>query len=186
MPMRRQIRQRDSVQGGVALLVDDEHVAVHPYVFREVCRNGAIMAEAVGTFEIERVGFDASNDVLDGILEEFRDGVRSASREETFIDASQGIRSATEVEVDWALMLMPMLSRVPQDVGPRLLSSIFRRFEREGDTSAFGLMNAVTSVARDARDPETRWELEKFGGGIPARLIHCPTANTTSAEPIAV
>jgi hypothetical protein len=29
-------------------------------------------------------------------------------------------------------------------------------------------MNAVTSVARDTRDPELRWRLEEFGGGIPA------------------
>jgi hypothetical protein len=28
-------------------------------------------------------------------------------------------------------------------------------------------MNAVTSVARDTRDPELRWRLETFGGGIP-------------------
>ena len=27
-------------------------------------------------------------------------------------------------------------------------------------------MNAVTSVARDTRDPETRWRLEELGGGI--------------------
>jgi hypothetical protein len=28
-------------------------------------------------------------------------------------------------------------------------------------------MNAVTSVARDTRDPELRWRLEELGGGVP-------------------
>ena len=31
-------------------------------------------------------------------------------------------------------------------------------------------MNAVTSVARDTRDPELRWRLEEFGGGIPVAM----------------
>ena len=48
---------------------------------------------------------------------------------------------------------------------------ILGRFTTEGDTSRFGLMNAVTSVARDTRDPELRWSLEKLGGGIPAAIL---------------
>jgi hypothetical protein len=31
-------------------------------------------------------------------------------------------------------------------------------------------MNAVTSLARDSRDPDDRWRLEELGGGIGARL----------------
>jgi hypothetical protein len=186
IPISRQVRPRDSMQGGVALRVDERDIAVHPYVFREVCRNGAIMAETIGTLEIQRVGFDAPNDVLDDVLAEFREGVRSAAREEIFIDASRQIRSATEVRADEALMLMPMLSGIPQGVARQLFSSVFRRFESEGDRTVFGLMNAVTSVARDTQDPEARWELEKYGGGIPARLLHCPTADTTPAEPVGV
>jgi hypothetical protein len=30
----------------------------------------------------------------------------------------------------------------------------------------FGLVNAVTSVARDQKDPQVRWRLEELGGGI--------------------
>jgi hypothetical protein len=40
------------------------------------------------------------------------------------------------------------------------------RFFQEADRSRFALMNAVTSVARDTRDPEVRWRLEELGGGI--------------------
>jgi hypothetical protein len=38
------------------------------------------------------------------------------------------------------------------------------------DQSAFGVLNAVTSLARDTRDPETRWQLEELGGALPSHL----------------
>jgi hypothetical protein len=37
---------------------------------------------------------------------------------------------------------------------------------RTGDTTLFGLANAVTATARETRDPELKWDLEEFGGGI--------------------
>ncbi len=43
-----------------------------------------------------------------------------------------------------------------------------RTFFEAEDRSAFSLMNAVTSVARDQDDPEVRWQLEELGGGVPA------------------
>ncbi|MFZ5831522.1 MAG: hypothetical protein ACOY3P_15670, partial [Planctomycetota bacterium] len=43
-------------------------------------------------------------------------------------------------------------------------------YEQEGDDSVFGLMNAVTSVARDEPDPQIRWDLEELGGSIPALI----------------
>jgi len=49
-----------------------------------------------------------------------------------------------------------------------LIDQIMRTFMEADDRSAFGLMNAVTSVARDQDDPEVRWRLEELGGGVPA------------------
>ena len=61
---------------------------------------------------------------------------------------------------------MPLLSRLPANVGGDLLTKIMDEFLREGDQSRFGLANAVTAVARDTSDPDMRWNLEEFGGGI--------------------
>src|SRR5262249_37430897 len=47
-----------------------------------------------------------------------------------------------------------------------LLAQIMDEYFREGDRSQFGLANAVTAVARETRDPELRWNLGGFGGGI--------------------
>jgi hypothetical protein len=51
-----------------------------------------------------------------------------------------------------------------------LWSEITRRYDQAGDSSAYGLMNAITAVARDERDPETKWRMEELGGGILAML----------------
>ena len=42
-------------------------------------------------------------------------------------------------------------------------------------------MNAVTATARDTRDPDLRWRLEEFGGGIPALLK--PTGAAPATRP---
>ena len=56
---------------------------------------------------------------------------------------------------------------MPPEIAAQLLDSIRGRYTASRDRSRFGLMNAVTSVARDTRDPELRWRLEELGGGIP-------------------
>ena len=43
-------------------------------------------------------------------------------------------------------------------------------------------MNAVTSVARDTREPELRWRLEELAGGIAAHIEPAPTGDDTAAE----
>ena len=44
-----EVRPQDRLQGGVALRVVEADILVHPYVFRQVCRNGAIVAQALET-----------------------------------------------------------------------------------------------------------------------------------------
>jgi hypothetical protein len=55
-----------------------------------------------------------------------------------------------------------------------MLGDILDRFTKGSDRSRFGLMNAVTSLARDTRDPELRWRLEELGGAIPAGRVPSP------------
>jgi len=52
---------------------------------------------------------------------------------------------------------------------PRLKrEEIAGRFARSSDGSRFSLMNAVTSVARDTRAPELKWDLEVVGAAVGA------------------
>jgi len=52
-----------------------------------------------------------------------------------------------------------------------VLGQIMNQFVHEGGRTGFDLMNAVTAVARETRDPEVRWELEKLGGGVPVEML---------------
>src|SRR4051794_33924770 len=49
LPPEMPVRQGDMLQGGVALMATTLEVHVHPYLFRQVCSNGAIRAHAVQT-----------------------------------------------------------------------------------------------------------------------------------------
>ena len=60
------------------------------------------------------------------------------------------------------------------------MARIMDQFFGGGDRSRFGLMNAVTAVARDEADPEVRWGLEELGGGIA-----CPAPGPAPRKPAA-
>ncbi len=83
------------------------------------------------------------------------------------------MRSATEREADVVLAMLPhfVRSRFGSSLAGAILARIERMFSGETDRSLYGLMNAVTAVAREEREPRTRWRLEELGGGIPALLL---------------
>jgi hypothetical protein len=72
----------------------------------------------------------------------------------------------------------------------RFLNEILEQFSAGGDPTRFGLMNAVTAVARDTRDPDDRWRLEEFGGAVGATLEPSRPSGTGGArrepQPVAV
>ena len=170
LPAAVEVRPRDRVRGGVAMRVVGEEVLVHPYTFRLVCSNGAMVAHALQARRVTRAEFYAPTEVVAAVGDAVRGAVRACASAEAFAGAAREMRSALEVQADIMLHLLPMLSRLPQHVAAQALPHILGRFEGGRDRSAFGLMNAVTSVARDTRDPEARWRLEELGGAVPARL----------------
>ena len=175
-----EVRPGDALRAGVALRTSADEILIHPYTFRQVCRNGAIMAQAIETRRIHRVSFSAPSEEIEQVLAELREAVQVCSSDEAFSTAASQLRSATEMHADLALNLLPMLGR-GSSLPAELLTMIWGRFEDESDRSTFGLVNAVTSTARDTADPEMRWRLEELGGGIPARLRPDPTPSGARA-----
>ena len=171
LPDADEIRRGDRVQGGVALRAMDDLILVHPYVFRQVCSNGAIMAQAVQTRKIERVMEGGLPWEIERPCEQLRDAVMACADPEVFQTATEQLRIAAHSEADMAITLMSYLSRWGPAVAGPLIAQIMGRFHDEGDRTAFGLMNAVTSTARDTTDPELRWKLEELGGGVPTRVV---------------
>jgi hypothetical protein len=160
------------MKSGVAIKAAECEICVHPYLFRTVCRNGAIMAHAIQTRRIE------NSDILsrETVSQELREAIHACSAEEAFAEAARDLRLSVNSSVDIALSMMSFLSRMPSRVPAEIVGQILRRFFEEPDRSRFALMNAVTSVARDTSDPELRWRLEELGGGIGA--AKCPTPSS--------
>ena len=174
LPFVRQVRTNDNVQGGVAVMVGDVDIRVHPFTYREVCRNGAIMAQIMDTRRVQRVEFYAPAFAITYVLSEVREAVRECSAPEVFSAVTDQLRTAAVTAADMAIHLLPMLARFPQH-----LEAVMAEYN---DDSVFDLMNAVTSVARDQPDPEVRWDLEELGGGIPAMVPDVPWPSDTAAD----
>jgi hypothetical protein len=172
------------MQGGVALRGTEEEIRVHPYLFRQVCRNGAIVVQAIQTRQIDLEGLPTPD--LTEVIVELREAIRDCCSPEAFSSGVETMRTASEREADLALQLLPVLSRLPQVLAAKLVTEIMGRFTVEKDRSVFGLVNAVTSVARDTSDPVTRWDLEELGGGIPALLRPSPRVDDARGEEVLV
>jgi hypothetical protein len=162
LPGIEEVRRGDGVQGGVAVKALEGEVWLFPYVFRLVCRNGAIIAETVGSWSIAALHQQEPYAVLQSI----REGVGICCGKEVFAENVRKMRTACEVQADFALTMLPMLSRLSGHGQREILAHIMNQFFREKDHSQFGLANAITAIARDTRDPELRWNLEEFGGAV--------------------
>jgi hypothetical protein len=165
------VRPKDRVQGGVALRTTEREVLVHPYVFRQVCRNGAIVVQAIQTRRVDRVPetpFADPEEAVREVLAEVGAAVHECCAPEIFAKFTNNLRTACEMEADLVIQLTPYLVRFSKHVAAQMFADIEKRFTKKRDHSLYGLTNAVTAAARDTRDPEMRWRLEEMGGSIPA------------------
>jgi hypothetical protein len=80
--------------------------------------------------------------------------------------------------------MMPLISRMRLRDATEVIGQILSRFSGQRDRTRFGLMNAVTSVARDTRDPDLRWRLEELGGAIGAAKTPTPSSFDPAAAAI--
>lgn len=159
-PHADDVRPRDKLQGGVALRADADGLWLHPYVFRLVCRNGAILAKALETRSMVHVLWQDPAVAEQSI----REGVAACCEPEVFAGAVEAMRRAARTPVDLAITLMPLAQAGA--TSRLLLTRILADFHGGADPSQFGLANAITAVARRTRDPGIRWNLEELGGAM--------------------
>ena len=165
-----EVRSGDRVQAGVALRCVQRDVLIHPYVFRLLCRNGIIVRQVEDVQCL--AGLIGAPTIAASVI--LRDTVRACCAPEAFDLAARQMRAAVHVRADRLRATLDFFARFTWREGGRTFDRIRQRFNREGDDSAFGLMNAVTSVARDTDDPRLKWDLEEFGGAIAARCLPKP------------
>ena len=114
----------------------------------------------------------------------FREAVGACCVDEAFATAAAEFRLAANSPLDMALNFASLLPRLRAAQALDLLDGILERFVLQGDRSRFGLVNAVTSLARDTRRPERRWRLEELGGAIAAELPVDPPSDGRGAHAV--
>jgi hypothetical protein len=159
----------------VALRAVGPKIIIHPYIFRQVCRNGAIIAASLGTQVVERcqpefrepteAEFEVFATKLCAVL-------RRCTQEPALTETASKLRLSMHTMADMTQVtsLSFRLESVAERSASRLQSEVSARFSQEPERSVFALMNAVTALARDIEDPEIRWRLEEIGGEIGTEL----------------
>jgi len=181
LPSETEVRASDVVGAGIAVAAVGELIRVRHRVFRRVCRNGMIAPRVEQEQDVHRVNFAASSDAIAEVLQRVRDAIRLCAGVDGFGLIAEKVASTTQRLADVELDLIPGLLRMPAPRRDVLRAEITGRFVREGDYSLFGLLNAVTSTARDREDPDTRWRLEELGGAIACQVPFVPDSDRAAA-----
>lgn len=181
LPPSEEVHRGDRIHGGVALRTRGADVLIHPYFYRVVCKNGAIMAQAIESRCVQRLDFEVYPGAGDEVLEQIVEAVRACTDEKLLASTTSKMRSMTDRDADHVISLAQHLATMPKPAAATFMSAILAQYNRGADRSTFGLMNAVTAVARDAPDPEDRWRLEEAGGGMLAVLTPAPAPTDTAA-----
>ena len=80
LPREEEVRAGDRVQGGVALKATSCGVWLYPYLFRQICQNGAIVTRTLAKLSLE----DLNEKEPEEVLEEIREGVAVCCNVEVF------------------------------------------------------------------------------------------------------
>jgi hypothetical protein len=166
LPAEQEVKSGDRVHAGVALRATEDDVWVHPYVFRQVCSNGAIIAHATQTRHIERPALD-SDDPDAELAAAVREAIQDCCSPEAFENAADAMRASVNAPIDMAINILSMFSRLPEEFRAEFFSLILDQFAKSSSHTRFDWMNAVTAVARTTTNPEARWRLEEAGGAVP-------------------
>lgn len=148
--------------GGVALRATADEIWVHPYFLRKPRVNGAIVAQLLQAEPI----LPSEDAAPESVKFQIAEAVRLCSSEATFQAGIERIKLARDQTGFGPTHIMELFVHLNDQLASRVLRRILRRFADERDYSAYSLMNAVTSTAREADDPELRWQLETIGGEI--------------------
>src|SRR5262245_39738744 len=101
LPREEEVRPKDRVQGGVALKATKEGVWLLPYVYRQICSNGAITATTVDSRSLGALHELESETAVERIHE----GIAACCEPAVFLGSVRKMRSACQADSDFALVM---------------------------------------------------------------------------------
>ena len=184
LPASDSVCSGDIVRAGIAVNVEGDRFVAYPYIHRRVCRNGAIRVQDAPGFSAMRLGVGARDDEIVSVSEEMRQAIRNAAHPDMFVEFRKRFQSAAQTRADRFLNMLPRLSRQRARRRKVTERAILSEFERVGDESLYGLINAITATARDTRDQRVKWQLECLAGDM-AYLVRLPRNLMATKKPCA-
>ena len=160
LPQVEEVARDDELQNGIALRATETKVFVHPFILRKICDNGQVVSMTIASQEVDRQFTEAS-----WVEVKLRDAIDYCSQPKLFASNVFSISRAMTRSLDRDINLLSFFRQHLKGVSDQLVERIISRLFQE-DATEYGLMNAVTSVARDTPDHEERWKLEEFGAKI--------------------
>tara|TARA_R100000084_G_scaffold568_1_gene413 strand:- start:172 stop:1242 length:1071 start_codon:yes stop_codon:yes gene_type:complete len=170
-----EIEKGDVVRGGVIVSnseVGYGSVNVQAFIERLVCMNGMI---AETSFRRRHIG--ASHDITDllsrdtlnktseALVGQVQDVVRNVLSSEGFNNVLGKLRETTETEIAKPIDAVEIIQkqfRFTEDEKDSVLNHLIKG----GDTTKWGLTNAVTRASQDLEDYDRATEFEKFGWDV--------------------
>ncbi|MBR2215025.1 MAG: DUF932 domain-containing protein [Selenomonadaceae bacterium] len=199
--MKAEISVGDAVQARFVISNSEVglgHLTVEPLIYRLICKNGMICKDF--TQKRRHVGRQIESE--DTAYELYSDETLAQDDKAFFMKVQDTVRCAADeakfmltVGRMWEAMQIPLEHQPMQEV--ELLADrfsltenecgdIFRQLFLTGDSTRYGLLNAVTAASQNAVDYERATELERIGGAILALPVPkaFPMATMQNITPI--
>lgn len=179
-----EVKPGDRVQAGLVVSnseVGQGSLRVEALDYRLVCANGMVRESAIRKTHLGRNG-GRGHDAIEDAREFFRDETRLADDRAFFLKVQDAVGAMFDPKRFESRLLQyrdagerPITAdpvAVVEQVADRYAlvqeerSSVLRHLIQGGDLSEWGLANAITRTAEDAKDYDRASELESFGGKV--------------------
>jgi hypothetical protein len=168
------VREGDIVCGGLIIRnseVGASALRVEPFILRRVCSNGLILQQSLKrvhlgreTMEIGEINWSEETRELEdrALWAKVRDIIRVTFDKRIFRSWVQRLRESTKVRIEKPIEAINNVVGhlgLTEEQKQRLLMHF-------SEPTKYGLVNAITNLAREMKDVEEQVRLEEFGGRI--------------------
>jgi len=168
------VRADDIVYGGLILRnseVGASAFRVEPFILRKVCSNGLILEYSLKkvhlrrqTLEIGEIDWsDETRELEDKALwSKVRDIIRATFNREVFESWIERLKESTEVKVENPIKAVNNIVKIA-GLSEERKQKLLMHFS---EPTKYGLINAVTNLARETKNIDEQIRLEELGGKI--------------------
>ena len=169
LPQIGEVAKNDAMQNGVALCATQSDINVMPFMQRQVCRNGAVLSHSLEATRLDRLETDEAWTTF-----ALGRAARACGREELFANNLNRVAQTRFRPIDKALNILGYLGENSKGLSSSIRRQVMRRLLEHEDQTEYGIMNAVTWVAKEVRSEHTTWALQTLGGKIGLNYAKLP------------